>query len=133
MSYEFNRNRKDQNFIATKANASGGANSDAFDLEQVTGGDIEQIAAEIALDAEAGLSDTKNLYFALEDSADGTTFAAVDPLVRTSQVGAGGSGAAAKTVRFRFPPNVRRYVRIAQTADATPGTLAGNFVFSLLF
>lgn len=133
MSYEFNRNQKDANYTTTKANASGGANSDSFDLEQAIGGDIEDIAVELALPAEAGLSDTKVLTFKLEDSADNSSFAAVDPLISTTQTGASGTGVAAKTVRFRLPPGTRRYVRIAQTASATPGTLAGSFTVSLLF
>lgn len=133
-TFPFSRNRKDAEFIATKANAAAGANSDAFDLEQAVGGDIEAIAVELALPAEAGLSDTKVLTFALQDSANGTDFATVDPCgTITTQTGAGGTGVAAKTVRFRLPVNTRRYIRVAQTVTATPGTLAGSFTVALLF
>jgi hypothetical protein len=69
MAYEFSRNQKDANYVTTKANASGGANSTAFDLEQAIGGDIENIAVELALPAEAGLSDTKVLTFKIAPMA----------------------------------------------------------------
>jgi len=134
MAYEFQRSRKDALYITSKANAAAGANSDAFDLEQAVGGDIEPLAVELALPAEALLSDAKVLSYALQDSADGVTFAQVDPCgVITTQTGAGGAGVAAKTVRFRLPPITRRYIRIAQTVTATPGTLSGSFTVSLLF
>jgi hypothetical protein len=134
MSYEFSRNRKDALFIKTTASLAAGANSAALDLEQAIGGDIETIAVELELPAEALLSDAKVLTFTLQDSADGVSFAAVDPQpVITTQTGAGGVGVAAKTVRFRLNPATRRYIRVAQTVTATPGTLSGSFVLSLLF
>lgn len=134
MAYEFSRNRKDALYIKTKANAAAGANSDPLDLEQAIGGDLERIVVELSLPAEALLSDTKVLSYALQDSADGVNFTQVDPCgVITTQTGAGGVGVAAKTVRFRLPCNVRRYIRVAQTVTATPGTLSGSFVTSLLF
>jgi hypothetical protein len=134
MAYEFNRNRKDALFIKTKASLAAGSVTDALDLEQAIGGDIEAIAVELALPAEALLSDTKVLSFALQDSADGVNFTQVDPCgVITTQTGAGGVGVAAKVVRFRLPPIVRRYIRVAQTVTATPGTLSGSYTLSLLF
>lgn len=133
MAYEFSRNRKDADFIVTKANASAGANSTAIDLEQIVGGDIEAVAFELALPAEALLSDAKTLTFVLKDSADNSTFAVLDPTIGTTQLGAGGVGCAAKTVRFRLPPGCRRYIRIEQTVTATPGTLSGSFTLSALF
>lgn len=130
--FEHSRNLRDKLLSVTKANASGGANSDAIDLEQVTGGEIENIAAVLELPAEAGLSDSKVLTYQIEESDDGESFTAVDPLISTTQTGAGGAGVAAKEVRFRFSPGTKRYVRIAQTASSTPGTLAGSFTFALL-
>lgn len=133
MAYEFNRNLQDKNYTSTVAVASGGANSATFDLEQIVGGDIEAVVVELAAPAEAGLSDTKVLTYTFKDSADGSSFAVLDPTIVTTQTGAGGAGTAAKTVRFRLPPGCRRYVRIEQTASATPGTLAGSFTLKLLF
>jgi len=135
MSYEYNRNQTDANYESTVTLLAAGANTASFDLEQATGGDIEAIVFELAAPAlaTAELSDTKVVTYKLEDSADNSSWASVDPLIQTTQTGAGGAGAAAKTIRFRLPANTRRYVRIAQTASATPGTLAQAMVAKLLF
>jgi hypothetical protein len=133
MAYEFNRNQQDKNYTSTVANAAAGSNSATFDLEQVVGGDIEEFVVELALPAEAGLSDTKVLTYTVKDSANGSSFTVLDPSLATTQTGAGGAGVAAKTVRFRLPPGARRYVRVEQTATATPGTLAGSYTLKLLF
>lgn len=133
MPFEFNRNQQDQNYISTVAIAGGGAVTAGFDLEQVTGGDIEEVVFELFCPAAAGISDTKVASYVLQDSADGVTYAAVDPGISTSQTASGGAGIAAKTVRFRLPANTRRFVRISQTLTATPGTVTGSMVAKLLF
>jgi len=132
MAFEFNRNQQDQNFVSTVAIAQAGASTASFDLEQAVGGDIERVVFELAAPTAAGITSTKVVTYALQDSADGTTFAAVDPAISTTQT-ADGSGIAAKTVRFRVPANTRRYVRIAQTMTATAGTVTGSMVAKLLF
>ncbi|CAB4152718.1 hypothetical protein UFOVP612_21 [uncultured Caudovirales phage] len=135
MSINYNRNLQDKNFVSTVTLLAAGANTASFDLEQVEGGDITNVVFELAGPAltTAQLADTKVVTYKLEDSADGSSFATVDPLIQTTQTGAGGAGAAAKTIRFRLPANTRRYVRIAQTATATPGTLTASMVAKLLF
>lgn len=133
MAYEFNRNLTDANYVSTVAIAQGGANSATFDLEQTVGGDIEDIVLEIAGPTAAGISDTKVITYTVKDSADGVTFAVLDPTIVTTQTGAGGAGITAKTVRVKLPPIARRYVRVEQTASATSGTFSGNMVVKLLF
>jgi hypothetical protein len=135
MAFEFNRNQQDQNYVSTVTLLAAGATTAAFDLEQAVGGDVERVVFELAGPAltTAQLTDAKVVTYALQDSADGSSWAAVDPAISTTQTGAGGAGAAAKTVRFRVPANTRRYVRIAQTATATPGTLTAAMVAKLLF
>ena len=135
MAFEFNRNLQDKNYTSSVTLLAAGANTASFDLEQLVGGDIEKVVFELAAPAltTAQLADTKVVTYALQDSADGTTWLAVDPAISTTQTGAGDAGAAAKTVRFGLPANTRRYVRIAQTASASPGTLTANMVAKLLF
>lgn len=133
MAYEFNRNLTDANYVSTVAIAQAGANSATFDLEQSVGGDIESIVLEIAGPTAAGISDTKVITYTVKDSADGVTFAVLDPTIVTTQTGAGGAGITAKTVRVKLPPIARRYVRVEQTASATSGTFSGNMVVKLLF
>ena len=126
------RNLRDDAQIVSVDLAQAGANTPAIDLEQAVGGLIENIAAEIDIPAVAGLTDAKVFTFALEDSANGTDFDAVDPSI-TTVVGAGGNGSPAKNIRLRFPPQTRRYVRIAQTVTSDAGTITGTFKFGLLF
>jgi hypothetical protein len=133
MAFEFNRNQQDQNYVSTVAIAQVGANTASFDLEQAVGGDIERVVFELAAPLAAGITDAKVVTYALQDSADGTTFLAVDPAISTTQTAAGGAGIAAKTVRFRVPANTRRYVRIAQTMTSSAGTVTGSMVAKLLF
>ena len=132
MSFEFNRNLQDKNYTSTVAIAQAGANTASFDLEQVVGGDIEKVVFSLSAPTAAGISDTKVVTYALQDSADGSSWAAVDPAISTTQT-ATGSGIVAKEVRFRVPANTRRYVRIAQTMTASAGTVSGNMVAKLLF
>jgi len=133
MSFEFNRNLQDKNYTSTVAIAQAGANTAAFDLEQVVGGDIEKVVFSLSAPTAAGISDTKVVTYALQDSADGSSWAAVDPAISTTQTGASSAGIIAKEVRFRVPANTRRYVRIAQTMTASAGTVSGNMVAKLLF
>lgn len=133
MSYEFSRNQKDAEKEVSVNLAQGGAVTPSIDLEQAIGGDVEDIVAQIDQPAVAGISDAKVITYKLEDSADNVTFVAVDPAISTTLTGAGGNGTPAKDSRFRFPPVTRRYVRLAQTATATAGTITGAVTFRLLF
>ena len=132
MAFEFNRNQQDAAYTSSVAIAQAGANSAIFDLEQVYAGDIQDFVVEVAAPAASGITSTKVLTYTLQDSANGTDFAAVDPSIATTQT-ATGSGVAAKTIRFRTSPSTRRYIRIAQTSDATAGTFSGSFTTKLLF
>ena len=132
MAFEFNRNQQDAAYTSSVAIAQAGANSAIFDLEQVFAGDIQDFVVEVAAPAASGITSTKVLTYTLQDSANGTDFAALDPSIATTQT-ATGSGVAAKTIRFRTSPSTRRYIRIAQTSDATAGTFSGSFTAKLLF
>jgi hypothetical protein len=132
MAFEFNRNQQDATYSSSVAIAQAGANSATFDLEQVLGGDIQDFVVEVSAPAASGIANAAVLTYTFKDSADGVTFAALDPAVATTQT-ATGSGVAAKSVRFRLSPACRRYVRVEQTSDATAGTFSGSFVTKLLF
>ena len=130
MPYENNRNIQDKLLRNTTALHTTAANSASFDLEQAIGGDIENVVVQIISPASAATT-AKICTYTLQDSADNSTFAAVDPATTTTIVSAS-SALAAKTVRFKLPPVTRRYVRIAQTGD-TLGAVTGNFTFQLIF
>ena len=133
MSFEFNRNIQDKNYTSTVAIAQAGASTASFDLEQAVGGDIEKVVFSLAAPAAAGITDAKVVTYALQDSADGSSWAAVDPAISTTQTAAGSAGITAKEIRFRLPANTRRYVRIAQTMTSSAGTVTGSMVAKLLF
>lgn len=124
------RRQKDAQFITSKALHTTEALADGFDLEQVEGGLIEGILVEVVSPASPATTG-KICTYTLQDSADGVTYAAVDPNVRTT-ITAAGSALASKTVEFPLPPNTRRYIRVAQTGD-TLGSVSGSFTVSLLF
>ena len=105
----------------------------AIDLEQTYGGHIEEIAFELEVPATPSLANGQTLTFTVQDSADGTSFATIDPAISTVVTGGGGGGPA-KTVRFRLPPLARRYVRLNQAASATAGNnTAVSTTFRALF
>ena len=132
MAYEFNRNLEDENFVSEFALADGGSNSATFDLEQIVGGDIEAMASAIVIPAAAGVPDAETVTFTVKDSADGSTFADLDPTVAVVATGAGGTGIPASEHRFRFPPSTRRYVRLEVTNSGTI-TANENVTYKLLF
>ncbi len=132
----FARNLRDAAFTVTKAMPAAAATnySDALDLGQERVQSLESVEFEISLPATPSLVDAKTILFAVQDSADNVTFAAVDPAITTGVLGAGGAGAAAKAVRFRLPSTTRRYVRISQTVLAAGGdNTAISSTFSALF
>lgn len=136
MSTNFQRNRIDANKVVVKALPAAAANHDtsAIDLEQEHGGLIEAIAFEIDVPALPDLADTKKLTITVKDSADGSSFAVVDPAITTVLTGAGGAGAAAKKVRFRLPPHARRYVALNLAVESAGGNnTAKSVTFRALF
>lgn len=72
--------------------------------------------------------DTRTFIFSIEDSADNSTYAALDPVASKTYTGAGSAGisavAATAPFQFKLPPNVKRYIRVkcvsgASTTDAS--------------
>jgi hypothetical protein len=131
MAQLHSRRQKDANFIDSTPIHTTSAVSASFDLEQVTGGLIEGLLVEIVSPADVATTG-KICTYTLHDSADNSSFAAVDPKVSTT-ITAADSVLGAKTVEFPIPPNTRRYIRIAQTGDTLGASLAQSFTVSLLF
>lgn len=116
-------------FPAANANAT----SSAIDLEQICGGDLDNIVIELAIPATTALVEDKVVTFNMYDSANGSSFAAIDPAISTTIVGASGNGSAAKVVAFRLPVNARRYVAVNCAVENGGGdNTAKSFTLSLL-
>jgi hypothetical protein len=131
------RNLVDALKVVTKALPAAAANADsaAIDLGQVNGGLIENIAFELEVPATPALVEAKTITFSVKDSADNSSFAAIDPAITTVITGAGSAaGGAAKTVRFRLPPTARRYIAVNAAVLADGGNNTGvSFTFRALF
>lgn len=114
---------RDENLKVSKAYpaAAATANSDAIDLGDTYPalmlGDAQ---IEIAAPAVPNLADTKTATHTLQDSADGSSFAAVAELQPLVQTGASSAGADAATRRYKAPAGLRRYIRVS-TAVASAG------------
>lgn len=130
------RNLRDGDFEVTKAlpAAAASAVTASLDLGQDKIQSLEAIEFEISVPATPALVDAKTIIYTVEDSADNSSFAAVDPAITTTSLGAGGVGAAAKLTRFRLPSHTRRYVRLKATVLTGGGdNTAVSFTLAALF
>ena len=111
----YTRNLRDLAFEVSKAlpAAAATAYTDALDLGQAAVQSLEQIEFEISIPATPALVDAKTITISIQDSADNSTFAALDPAITTVITGVATSqGGPLKAVRFRLPSQTRRYVRL---------------------
>lgn len=130
-----NRAIKDATYVKSKALPAAAANNNTatFDLRS-TGFLPEEIEVLVEIPALAALVDTKLVTIKVQDSADDNSYATIDPLIQTTVVGSGGAGSSAKTLRFRLPAGIRRYVQFNQAVESGGGTLtASSVTYSLLF
>lgn len=81
----------------------------------------------------AALTTGQTLTFTIQDSADNSSFAAVNTLPTYVVTGVSNLVPVGSNRTFRLPPNVRRYVRVSCAASATAGTSASaSFTASIL-
>lgn len=110
--------------------AAANVNTAALDLGAPVGGGggITPCCAEleVAIPALPALANDKVATVKVQDSADNVTF--VDTGLQVIRTGAGGVGDAAKTVAFRMPLDLRRYVRLNLAVDAAGGDNTGKNV-----
>ncbi len=129
---------RDSKFATTKYLPAAAATNytDAFDLEAVSpAAEPNLFECELKVPAMANHTDTtKTITQTLQDSANGTDFADVDPLIQAKTPGVASTGSAARTVKFRVPSTTRRHIRIAQAVPAADGDVTGDLTeFNLLF
>lgn len=92
-----------------------------------------EIQAPILTTTELPNSDT-NTYSVETDDNSGFSSAKIIADKVILQTGAGGTGAAAVTERFRLPSNCERYVRVKSVLAGTTGDCSGkSMIVSLLF
>ena len=132
------RTLRDTSLAKTKALPAANASntSDVLDLTSVNPGRTagDQFELLVELPATPSLVDTKKVTLTIEDSADNSTFAAVADLPVITVTGAGGAGGTAVEHRFTPPASLRRYIRLAQTVEASGGdNTAKSATLSLVF
>jgi len=128
---------KDALLTVTKALPNGAAavSSDGIDLEHSTNG--QHLAnCELLIESPAlltgDLADAATLTYDIEDSADGSSYAAIAKGVLV-QTGAGGEGADAASKRFRLPSAVRQHVRFTATKAGAGDASDKSGTMSLVF
>jgi hypothetical protein len=75
----------------------------------------------VEVPALPSLANTKSATVTIQDSANGTDYAAIPGVGTLVQTGAGGTGAAAASLRIHLPPVIRRYVRASIAVEADGG------------
>ena len=129
---------RDTNFATTKYLPAAAATNytDGFDLGAVApAAEPNLFEVELVIPAMANHTDSsKTITHTLQDSADGITYANVDPLIQAQTPGVTSTGSAGRTLLFRVPSTTRRYIRIAQTVPSADGDVTGDLTqFNLLF
>lgn len=81
---------------------------------------------QIAAPDGAALTTGQTLTFTIQDSADNSSFLAVNTLPTYVVTGASNLVPVGSNRTYRLPPNIRRYVRVHCAASATAGTSASN-------
>lgn len=123
----------DANYVKTIAlpSAAGSVYSASLDLGDGVSGvpyaTTETINVQVLAPAlaDAVIGNAETIAYALQDSADNSSFAAIAALATQTQTGAG-AGVAATTYTFKLPPNTRRYIRLAATTGASTGDASGS-------
>lgn len=125
MANEFNRNIKDNSLILTTALPAAAAsnNSATIDLGATSSYfQADKMEVEVVIPATPSLVDAKTITIKLQDSADDSSYSDTDPVISTVVTGTGGTGGPAKTIRFRLPANVRRYIQFNQAVLTAGGS-----------
>lgn len=137
MANEFGRNIKDTLKTVTKALPAAGANVNCDTIDLETAGGIKPENLEVEISIPSGISalvDGKVVTIKMQDSADDNSYADTDPLIQTTATGKTGNGYDGKTVRFRLPPNVKRYIQFNASVPADAGTITSSSItYSLCF
>jgi hypothetical protein len=134
MANEFSFNQQDANLKVTTALPAASSNNQTATIDLGAGGNFQPpYEVEIAVPAMPLHVTANNVTLRLQDSADNSTFADVDPQIQTLILGVVSTGSAAKNVRFRLPSTIRRYIQFTQTTGATDTLTSYSMVYTLRF
>jgi len=122
---------KDAKLIVTKVFPAAAANDNTTSIDLGSAGyKPEHMALNIAWPALPNLVDAKTIIFTVQDSADNSSFAAINGGPAYTLTGAGGVGVAAGNVNLRLPATTRRYIQVNRAVLTAGGdsTAAVNTV-----
>lgn len=128
---------RDELLKVTKAlpAAAANADSDSIDLEQVSAFPVnEGIDVELSIPATPDLVEDKTVIYTFQDSADDSTFAAIEELSTVTITGAAAAaGGPAATRVVRLPSSTKRYINVNAAVLADGGDNTGvSYTLSLL-
>lgn len=117
---------KDALLIKTKALPAANATnqSDTFDVGDMAGKGLanDLFEFEVSVPAlPANTDNTKTILITLQESADDSTYADVDPLTQIKIAGVTTTGSAARTVRVPVAGGGKRYLQFNQTVPTGAG------------
>lgn len=128
----FNPGIIDANKQVVKAFPAAGANHNTttIDLQHVQPGTPPHgTELIISVPAMAAHSDNSKSYtLQLQDSADDSSYANVDPAISTTVLGVTSTGTPAKEIRFPIPSTCRRYVQVYMSVQSAGPTLTGTSI-----
>jgi hypothetical protein len=121
------RNIKDAELIKSVAIAAAGADSYTASVDLGAAGIASLEAIEVQLDIPVlpALVDDKTVILSLEDSADNSSFAAIESVTLTATGTETPGSAAAVTAKAKLPSNTRRYIRMKSATLAAAGNNTG--------
>lgn len=127
----------DNLIVRTKAlpNGAAAASIDAIDLQSPVGNQFK-VDLEFRINAPVmgttPMADAKTMIYKVEHSHDGSSWVNLYAEV-LRQTGAGGTGTAAASMKFKVPTDVRRYIRVTATGSASGDASAFSFTVTPLF
>jgi hypothetical protein len=109
------RTIQDFDLTVTTALPAAAANADSasIDLEATGPAALESVELEIILPATPSLTEDDTITLTIQDSADDSTFSAIEELATLVVTGAAAAaGGPAATRKYRLPSSTRRYINV---------------------
>jgi hypothetical protein len=129
------RSLKDALLTRTLALPAAGASASTAPIDLTSASQTESpFEVEVQVEALPNLAAGKSVTVTLEDSANGSAFAAIAELAPLEITGGVGGGAAAASLRVRLPAAARRHLRATADVEANGGNnTAASLSLALVF
>ena len=126
----------DADLTVTTALPAADANVDSasLDFSAASTAALESVELEISIPATPDLVEDKDITLTIQDSADDSTFAAVEELEALVVTGAAAAaGGAATTRKYRLPSSAKRFINVNAAVEADGADNTGvSFTWRIL-